>query len=528
VTGGARDRKRVRRLALLAVAALGLVWCAPSRVAAAGPQRGVDVSSWQGSIDWSAVAGSGISFAYIRAALGGTTSDVDFLTNWHGATKAGVVTGAYLYFVPSQDPHAQANLLIQQLRSAGFAIGNVIPAIDVERTDGQPAAVIVSELHAVIDDVQAAIGALPAIYTSPAWWDGNIGSSDFISNPLWVANWCGSCSAPSMPANNWGGHGYQAWQYADNGKVPGISTNVDLDQGNAGPPWYGGPMWVSQAPQLAGVEGTDSAVWVSPGGGVGFVTLAGTVIAAPAIAWVPSGPASTDGAYLFVVTGTDHSLWTRTLSTGFTRLAQGLYCVDNPAIVVSGSVGSLILTVACEGADGSLWYAQSAPGGLSANQNPNLADIPWRSLGGRLAAGPSAASLDGSAMTFMVTGTDSHVYTITNQNAAGVYAETPWRCIGHPALGAATSHSFFGCHGLDGHLWYAVGNGAAFSPPVSAGGRLVDGIGVATLTNGSSTLARFFVEGADNHLWETTVATDGSQTGFSYGGGVLIGGVGAA
>jgi lysozyme len=232
----------VTLLVVLAAALGGLGRTLDAKASAV--RLGIDVSSFQGlSIAWHSVAASGISFAYIRAADGAgypNSPDGAFGINWRGATSAGVTPGAYLFFEPAQNPVAQANLLIAQLHAVGFTHGDLIPAIDVETTGGQPRSVVVANLRTVVDTVGAAIGSLPAIYSSPAWWNGNIGSSAFTLDPLWVANWF--VSTPSVPANNWGGTGWQVWQYSDAGTVPGIPGRVDLDQGGTRSlPYYGWP-----------------------------------------------------------------------------------------------------------------------------------------------------------------------------------------------------------------------------------------------------------------------------------------------
>ena len=230
---------QVRLAACLCLAALPGLQGVSTASAEPATQLGVDVSSWQGSsIGWQSVAGAGISFAYIRAADGSATPDVDFQTNWNGARAVGIAPGAYLYFHPGQDPGAQAALLIQQLQSVNFVRGDLVPAIDVEITEGLPPATIVSNLGAVVNIVRSSIGVLPAIYASPSWWDANVQSSGFTADPLWVACWCGG--GPSLPANNWGGYGWRAWQFTDNASVPGIPGGVDEDRGGPLPPAYEG------------------------------------------------------------------------------------------------------------------------------------------------------------------------------------------------------------------------------------------------------------------------------------------------
>jgi len=193
--------------------------------------QGVDVSEYQRSIDWPSVASAGISFAYIRAGEGTSYVDPDYQRNWLGAKAAGITTGAYLFFHPSQDPIAQANLLVAELREVNFTHGDLQPAIDVETTDNLPPDAVVAGLQSAVISVQSSIGTLPVIYASPSWWDAHVGSSAFTSDPLWVANW--GVGSPSLPAVGWGGNQWRIWQYSDAGSVPGISGAVDLDQAGA-------------------------------------------------------------------------------------------------------------------------------------------------------------------------------------------------------------------------------------------------------------------------------------------------------
>lgn len=251
-------------LALAAAVTAGV--SQPHRVAAQ-VQQGIDVSEYQGSIDWQQVGASGKSFAYIRAGDGSSYDDPDFQSNWNGARAAGITRGAYLFFEPSMDPGAQAGLLEQQLRSVHFVQGDLTPAIDVETTDGEPASTVVANLQTAVSDLGSYLGVLPVIYTSPDWWDNTIGSSAFTKDPLWVADWCGSCSSPSLPASGWGGNGWSAWQYSDAGSVPGIQGSVDLDQGGDSPL----PYWEPFRPQVGALgatvtpDGTQLLFWQEPG-----------------------------------------------------------------------------------------------------------------------------------------------------------------------------------------------------------------------------------------------------------------------
>jgi GH25 family lysozyme M1 (1,4-beta-N-acetylmuramidase) len=321
-----------RRIVFSAMLPLGLVTLLAGSSwlyirAEAAPSRGIDVSSWQGRINWSAVAGSGISFAYVRAGEGAASADAAFHANWTGAKAAGITTGAYLFFHPAADPVSQANVLLQQLRSVNFQYGDLLPAIDVEVTDNRPAASIVSSLQVLISAVQWSIGSLPVIYTSPAWWDGHVSSSRFTADPLWVANW--GVASPSLPASGWGGNGGRIWQYTDAGSAPGIGGAVDMDQSIAVPlPFYA----------LTGVAPTQTQLHAT--------NVAGQPQA------VSDGPGDIDVAWR----GTDNRLWTLGFRNGrwsdnATSISDANLAGD-PALVSSapGRIDAFY-----RGSDGGLW-----------------------------------------------------------------------------------------------------------------------------------------------------------------------------
>ncbi|MER5548498.1 GH25 family lysozyme [Streptomyces sp. NPDC002589] len=184
---------------------------------------GVDVSQFQGSIDWTQVANAGYSFAYARIG-DGLFSDQTFQTNFTGIKAAGMKAGGYLHFEPAEDPHAQAHAVITALSQAGFAPGDLIPALDVETTGGVSPSVVVANLHAAVNDIQAALGVPPAIYTTPFFWH-QLGTPPFGSDPLWIAQLGVDCPTAPTPWTTW-----SLWQYSSQGSVPGIPGPTDLDR----------------------------------------------------------------------------------------------------------------------------------------------------------------------------------------------------------------------------------------------------------------------------------------------------------
>jgi len=197
---------------------------------------GVDVSSFQGTIDWSQAAASGIAFGYARVADGTTFVDPDFSTNFAGMKAAGLKAGGYLFFEPNQDPLAQANALVSGLEQAGFGPGDLVPMLDVEVSDGQSTSTVAAKLESAGNRIHAELGVYPLVYTSVSGWNTIVGSSAFSGWPLWIANWNVTC--PNIPSawSTW-----ELWQYADNGSVPGISTPFDQDRDNGSLPIWSPP-----------------------------------------------------------------------------------------------------------------------------------------------------------------------------------------------------------------------------------------------------------------------------------------------
>jgi lysozyme len=198
----------------------------PVTVCAAGSAvQGIDVSQYQGTIDWASVHASGRDFAITRVSDGTANPDPTFATNWAGIKAAGMVRGAYQFFRASVDPTAQADLLLNAIGT--LDPGDLAPMADVEVMDGESGDTLVANLATWMSVVKSKTGRTPMIYASPGFWDALPNTGQFASELLVVANWQVSCPDTPTPWTNW-----QFWQYADNGSVPGISGAVDLDEFN--------------------------------------------------------------------------------------------------------------------------------------------------------------------------------------------------------------------------------------------------------------------------------------------------------
>lgn len=186
-----------------------------------GPRsKGIDVSEFQGTINWTKVKAAGKDFAFIRVSDGTGHADTKFGTNWSQAKSAGLLRGAYQFMRASDDANAQANLLLSKL---GNDIGELPATLDVEVTDGASDARIRSVIFTWVEKVKAATGREPIVYTSPGFWS-QIGYGTTYTT-LWVAHW--GVASPTVP-NSW--NDWMFWQYSSTGHVDGIAGNVDLDE----------------------------------------------------------------------------------------------------------------------------------------------------------------------------------------------------------------------------------------------------------------------------------------------------------
>lgn len=194
--------------------------------------EGIDVSVWQGTIDWPRVAGAGKRFAIVRASAGSLTADTRYAANRTGARSAGIPVGAYHFANPDRAANDALNEANWFLANASISSGDLIPALDVEVTNGLSVAEMQAWVATWLERVRSVTGVRPMIYTSPSFWASAMGDTRQFADAgytvLWIAHW--GAASPSVPAANWGGRSWTFWQYSSTGSVPGIVGDVDLDR----------------------------------------------------------------------------------------------------------------------------------------------------------------------------------------------------------------------------------------------------------------------------------------------------------
>jgi lysozyme len=185
--------------------------------------HGIDVSAYQGRIDWPEVARNRVRFAFIKASEGGTLRDPRFARNWREGRKAGVLCGAYHYFQPNRDGLTQANLFTQ---TVPLAPGDLPPVLDVEAANFHDVAVMRREVARWLQLVEAHYGVRPILYSNHSFYKRYL-AGHFDQYPLWLAHY--EVERPAMPRSKW-----IIWQHSDEAYVPGIRGVVDFNvfQGN--------------------------------------------------------------------------------------------------------------------------------------------------------------------------------------------------------------------------------------------------------------------------------------------------------
>jgi lysozyme len=198
-----------------------------ARVCATGTTTmGVDVSYYQGTVDWGKAYTAGVRFAFIRLSDGTVFRDPKFVQNWANAKTAGVIRGAYQFFRPNQSATAQADMMIAAIGT--YQTGDLPPVIDVEATGSLSPSSVAARVRTWVDRVQAALGVTPIVYTGKYFWRDQVGGpTSFAPNALWIAQYTSQCPDLPAPWLRW-----TFWQHTDSGHVNGISGNVDMNKFN--------------------------------------------------------------------------------------------------------------------------------------------------------------------------------------------------------------------------------------------------------------------------------------------------------
>jgi lysozyme len=230
-------RRRLRRAALIggvAVSALalltvlvatGVVW--PNRwFAASYPVRGVDVSSYQGQIDWPALAVEDIDFAYLKATEGSSDRDERFAENWAEARKTRLAVGAYHFFSFESRGESQAANIVATVPDDE---GTLPIVVDVEfygdfSRDRPPRETVRRNLDALVAKLRSHYGRPPILYATTESYDAYLRDA-YPDEPIWIRS-------VLLPTSLSDGREWTMWQYSNRDRLNGYDGEefyIDLN-----------------------------------------------------------------------------------------------------------------------------------------------------------------------------------------------------------------------------------------------------------------------------------------------------------
>lgn len=186
--------------------------------------RGVDVSAYQGTVNWKRLPGQSVDFAFIKATEGAGFQDRQFTHNWEYAQQAGLRVGAYHFFNFDVPASAQAENFIH---TVPVQMNTLPPTVDVEfygsfRQNHPNKETVRPMLDALLSSLEEHYGKKPILYCTESAYHTYLEGA-YAGYPVWIRNvWF----QPSAPAN------WAFWQYTDKGKLDGIEGRerfIDLN-----------------------------------------------------------------------------------------------------------------------------------------------------------------------------------------------------------------------------------------------------------------------------------------------------------
>lgn len=220
---------KTRTFNLLIVHSLFLLSCATEAQIAAtkSPDSGaevigIDVSKYQGTIDFEKAKAANIDYVFVRATEGITYKDVDFDSNTESARAAGLVVGAYHFYETNDDPIAQ---LGNFTNTVSLQRGDLPPIVDIEKLHKNDDSNLTQNIQAFLDGLESHYGIKPIIYTGRNF--ANEYMAGFGDYALWLAEY--EVDSPTLPA---GWADWTFWQWSQGSTVEGIDGQVDADRYN--------------------------------------------------------------------------------------------------------------------------------------------------------------------------------------------------------------------------------------------------------------------------------------------------------
>jgi len=181
-------------------------------------QGGIDVSHYQGRIDWKAVRNSGkVLYAYVKATESTGLVDDTYAYNIREAHNAGIPVGCYHFFSPTADGQAQLNNFISTVNLSGH---DLVPMVDVEVRGKSTLPQFISRLRTFIQGLEKHYKVKPILYTSVNFYNKYL-AGHFDDYVYMIARYADEVPQPNS------GCRFGLWQYSATGRVSGIHGAVD-------------------------------------------------------------------------------------------------------------------------------------------------------------------------------------------------------------------------------------------------------------------------------------------------------------
>lgn len=189
------------------------------------PIHGIDISKWQGSIDWASVREAGTQFAFIKATEGGDHLDERFHENWHAAKAAGIPRSFYHFTYWCRPANEQIDWIKRNVPVDPDALP---PVLDVEwngHSKTCPKRIDIdlarSKIDYMLTELERHFGKRPIIYTDITFHN-DVLADRYHDYDFWLR------SVAAHPSERYQGRSrWTMWQYTATGTVPGIRGNVD-------------------------------------------------------------------------------------------------------------------------------------------------------------------------------------------------------------------------------------------------------------------------------------------------------------
>lgn len=192
--------------------------------------EGIDVSNNNGRIDWDQVAGAGVAFAIAKVSEGVGFVDPDFAGHWAEMKRVGLVRGAYHFARPSRNgPIAEAMRFLAALNAGGgVEVGDFV-ALDLEDDNPGTPPDLQEWASRWLELVEQQLGFKPMLYSRTEYLlrRGCANDATLAEHGLWLAAFG---DARPDPTPGW--PFFAIWQYSEDGSVPGVAGDCDLDRFN--------------------------------------------------------------------------------------------------------------------------------------------------------------------------------------------------------------------------------------------------------------------------------------------------------